>query len=71
MEIVNETQNGEGLGLLTTVELARELRCAPETLANYRRRKQGPPYARVAGRCLYDPADVRRWLAERLKIGEQ
>jgi Helix-turn-helix domain len=69
---VNAMSNSDqALVLLTTEELAKLLRCQPETLANWRRRKRGPAYVRVAGRVLYDPSDVRRWLADHLRIGEQ
>jgi predicted site-specific integrase-resolvase len=57
--------------LLTTAELAERLRCKPETLARWRRGGRGPAYVRVAGRVLYAPADVHRWLRERLQAGEQ
>jgi hypothetical protein len=63
------SNSDQALVLLTTEELAKLLRCQPETLANWRRR--GPAYVRVARRVLYDPSDVRRWLADHLRIGDQ
>ena len=53
------TQTGD---LLTTLELARELKRSPETLMRWRRQRSGPPYVRMQGRVLYDSDQVARWL---------
>ena len=52
-------------GLITSAELAEFLVIAPKTLRQWRYLGKGPESVRV-GRCVrYDPAAVRRWLAER------
>lgn len=50
------------LHLLTTRELAAQLKRAPETLVRWRRLRVGPPFRLVQGRVLYHPGDVAHWL---------
>lgn len=50
------------LHLLTTRELAAQLKRAPETLVRWRRLRVGPPFRLVQGRVLYHPNDVALWL---------
>ena len=48
--------------LLTPPELARELRMATQTLADWRYRRLGPRYIKRGGRVLYRRDDVDRWI---------
>ncbi|MDI3304641.1 MAG: hypothetical protein QJR04_25165 [Burkholderia multivorans] len=43
----------------------------PKTLANWRAKKEGPPYVRIMGRVLYRKSDVLVWerAGERLREG--
>ena len=52
-------------GLIKTEELAEFLGLEPGTLDQWASRGGGPVYHKVGVRRLYDPADVRAWLAER------
>lgn len=47
---------------LTTGETADLMRTKPATLAYWRHRGEGPPFARVGKRVLYRRADVLAWL---------
>lgn len=51
-------------GMLTTAELAKELKRSPETLIRWRRLRVGPPMVRLQGRVLYSRKAVERWLEE-------
>lgn len=52
--------------LLTTIEAAALLRCAPATLELDRvRRRWKVPFLRVGRSIRYDRASVLRWLADR------
>jgi excisionase family DNA binding protein len=46
----------------TVTEVAAYLRVPPDTLYTWRKRRYGPPAARVGRHLRYDPADVRAWL---------
>jgi excisionase family DNA binding protein len=46
----------------TVAEVAAYLRVPVETLYTWRKRKYGPPAARVGRHLRYDPADVRAWV---------
>lgn len=48
--------------LLTTDELAAELKRSPETCCRWRRLRIGPPFLRINGRVLYDRAKVAAWI---------
>ena len=45
----------------TVEEVAAYLRVPVETLYTWRKRRFGPPAARVGRHLRYDPADVRAW----------
>jgi excisionase family DNA binding protein len=47
--------------LWTVDEVSRYLRVPVETLRYWRKRRTGPPAARVGKHLRYDPADVRAW----------
>lgn len=47
--------------LLTVGELAAWLRLAPQTIRNYVSAKR-IPVVKLGARCLFDPAEVRRWI---------
>jgi len=50
-------------GLLDEEQTARLLRVSPRTLEAWRYRGGGPPYLRLARRCIrYSPAAVGEWL---------
>lgn len=49
---------------LTTVEAAEYLRVKPTTLEQWRWKGNGPRYSKPAGRILYDPADLDRWIED-------
>lgn len=34
------------------------------TLERWRRERRGPPFYRICGRVLYDPADVAAWIEQ-------
>jgi excisionase family DNA binding protein len=46
-------------------DVAAFLRVPVETLYQWRKRKYGPPAARVGRHLRYDPADVRAWFRKR------
>ena len=56
------TQVGEHI---TTQQLAERLNRSPATLIRWRRQRVGPPYVRIEGRVVYDPAKVAAWLDQR------
>jgi|GEM_PF-2385106 len=47
---------------LSSAELAIKLGRSVTTLERWRRLRKGPPFYRVMGRVVYDPADVDAWL---------
>jgi hypothetical protein len=48
----------------TTVEVAEILSCATVTLEQWRARDMGPPYVKLAPKCVrYRGADLATWLA--------
>lgn len=49
---------------LTARELAPRLKRSVVTLERWRRLRIGPPYLRICGRVLYDPADVAAWIEQ-------
>ena len=46
----------------TVAEVAAYLRVPVETLYTWRKRKYGPPAARIGRHLRDDPADVRAWI---------
>jgi excisionase family DNA binding protein len=48
-------------------DVAEYLRVPVQTLYQWRKRKYGPPAARVGRHLRYDPADVRAWFIEQTK----
>lgn len=48
----------------TVVDVAAFLRVPVETLYTWRKRRYGPPAARVGRHLRYDPDAVRAWLRE-------
>jgi excisionase family DNA binding protein len=48
----------------TVTEVAAYLRVPVETLYAWRKRKYGPPAARLGRHLRYDPEAVRRWFLE-------
>lgn len=53
---------------LTTNQLAQQLNRSIVTLERWRRLRQGPPFFRVMGRVVYDPADVAAWLESQKQL---
>lgn len=51
--------------LLTVRETAERLGLGAGTLNNWRVTGEGPPFLKLGGRVLYDPADLAAWLDER------
>jgi len=49
-------------GLLSTKEAAKILGLAPQTLAIMRLRGSSLPHVKLGRRCLYDPADLQRYI---------
>lgn len=65
-----ETSGENRPTLLTPEEVATLLGLQPETLANWRWRGTGPPYANLGGRRVrYRLEDVERWIAEQVRSG--
>jgi excisionase family DNA binding protein len=50
----------------TVAEVAAYLRVPVETLYAWRKRRYGPPAARVGRHLRYDPADVRAWVRDQV-----
>lgn len=46
---------------ITTSELAERFRMTPNALQKWRARGAGPPYTTIAGKVLYDLADVEAY----------
>jgi len=51
--------------LWNTRRTAAHLGCHPVTLAKRRVTGDSPPYIKIGGSVLYDPADVDAWLQSR------
>jgi predicted DNA-binding transcriptional regulator AlpA len=49
--------------LLTSAQAAKFLSVAPKTIANWRTRKQGPPYCRIGRLARYQMSALMKWLA--------
>ncbi len=49
-------------GLMTTEEVARQLRTSPDTVRYWRHTGYGPPGTKVGRRVLYDRMAVQDWL---------
>jgi hypothetical protein len=66
---MGETESHASRQLLTTGKAARYLGCQPGTLRQKRLRGDGPPFHKFGdgpgARCLYDQAELDRWLADR------
>lgn len=45
-------------------DVAAYLRVPPQTLYHWRKKRTGPPAARVGKHLRYDPAAVRAWFAD-------
>ncbi|MEO5561366.1 MAG: helix-turn-helix domain-containing protein [Dokdonella sp.] len=52
---------------LTSRELSSRIGRSPVTLERWRRHRIGPPFFRICGRVLYDPADVASWIEAQKK----
>ncbi|MFI6071281.1 helix-turn-helix domain-containing protein [Actinoplanes sp. NPDC051343] len=48
----------------TVTDVAAYLRVPVETLYTWRKRRYGPPAARLGRHLRYDPADVRAWVTQ-------
>jgi predicted DNA-binding transcriptional regulator AlpA len=48
--------------LLSTVEAAKVLGLAPQTLMIMRLRGRGPRFVKLGRRVLYDPSDIALWI---------
>jgi hypothetical protein len=48
-------------------EAATLLRLSPGTLANWRWRGQGPPFAKIGGRVLYEREALIAWVRDRVE----
>lgn len=53
------------MALMTTKDLAEQVRVTEGTLAKWRLYGVGPDFIRVGRRIAYDPADVAAWLSAR------
>lgn len=62
------TSDAEGEQLWTAADLARRLRCKPETIRAYARRGE-IPHVLLFGKYLFEPDRTLRWL-ERRREGE-
>lgn len=51
--------------LLTTDELAEQLKIKPQTLANWRHNKKGPMVTKLEGSVRYKQSDVIAWINEK------
>ncbi|MBW6436701.1 helix-turn-helix domain-containing protein [Actinoplanes hulinensis] len=49
-------------------QVAEYLRVPKATLYTWRKRNYGPPGARVGRSIRYDPADVRQWFRDQVKV---
>jgi predicted DNA-binding transcriptional regulator AlpA len=49
-------------GLLNTIEAAKVVGLAPQTLMILRLRGRGPRFVKLGRRVLYDPADIAAWI---------
>ncbi len=52
----------QALNILTPKEVAELLKIHPNTLANWRMKKKGPPAIKIHGRYRYPAAKVQQWL---------
>lgn len=59
------TAHNLGPAWLSIDELAEHLCSSKATIYSWNRRRNGPAYIRLDGRCLYHIADVERWRDER------
>lgn len=59
----------EDTGYLTPPETADLLRRPTSTLAYWRHRGEGPPFAKIGRRVLYRRADVMAWMEEQFARG--
>jgi predicted flap endonuclease-1-like 5' DNA nuclease len=55
---------------LTSIEAAARLRVSPNTLANWRSQKNGPPYLKIGGRIRYASTDLESWLSRACRQAE-
>lgn len=57
--------------LLTPAEVGEWLALAPQTLAHWRMRGQGPPFVKVGRVVRYRAADVQAWLDSKCMVSTQ
>ena len=50
------------VGVLTEEQASKYLEVAPQTLANWRNRREGPPYCKIGRRVMYRLPDLDRWV---------
>lgn len=66
--MTNESTNKGGPTLLTPDEVSHILGIQPSTLANWRWRGDGPPYANLGGRRIrYRLCDLTEWISEQVR----
>ena len=51
--------------LISSDQLADDLRIARTTPPTWRARRSGPPWIKIGRAVFYDPADVEKWLKSR------
>lgn len=56
--------------LLHPIDLSELLGVPVATLANWRCSRKGPPFVKVGRHVRYRPADVDRWIADRVSVPE-
>lgn len=54
----------ERTGLATAKQLAEYLGLDTQTLANWRWKRQGPPWVKLAGTIRYEWPEIEKWVAE-------
>jgi predicted DNA-binding transcriptional regulator AlpA len=56
-----QDMDGNPIGM-TPKQLAHRIGVTEETLYNWRRRRQGPPFFKISGVIYYRPDDVSEWI---------
>ena len=67
---VTESRFSDTDRLLHPTDLSELLGVPVATLANWRCARKGPPFVKVGRHVRYRPADVDRWIADRVSIPE-